>query len=143
MSLRPAEVSDLAALAQLESACFGANAWSAGQLAEEFDAGRWLLVDDADDGVAGYASTSFVAGEAELLRIAIAPAHRRRGRGRAMLNAVLSAATDRGCSRMLLEVDASNSAAIGLYSAAGFVPVSRRRGYYGSRDAVVMRWSAQ
>ena len=40
---------------------------------------------------------------------------------------------------MLLEVASDNTAAIGFYAANWFVPVNRRRNYYGRGvDAVVM-----
>lgn len=134
-------MADLAALVQLESACFGAEAWSAGQLRAEFRADREVVVDDPEDAIVGYASVSVVGPDAGLLRIAVDPRWRRRGRGRIVLEAARDAGVRRGAERMLLEVDAQNAAAIGLYVSAGFDTISRRPGYYRGRDALVMQWS--
>ncbi len=78
-----------------------------------------------------------VAGEAEILTVAVSPVLQRRGVGRALLDAVL-AVTD-GLP-VFLEVAADNMAARGLYASAGFVPCGHRRNYYGAgRDAVILR----
>ena len=55
---------------------------------------------------------------------------RRRGIGRALLRRFLADAAALGADQCFLEVRVSNIAAIGLYSAEGFVPVARRAGYY-------------
>lgn len=138
MTIRPVEAADLPALGALEAACFGADAWSVGQVLEELSAGRSVVVLTASAEIIGYASVSVVGEDAELLRIAVDPAHRRQGFGRALLTAGVEAAGGRGARRILLEVDSENSAAIELYTYAGFRQISRRRGYYRGRDAVVM-----
>ena len=96
----------------------------------------------ADDGaVVGYV-VLLVPPAAEdpvdLLRIAVAPTERRTGIGAQLLTAALASVVDRA---VLLEVAEGNKNALALYRAAGFVEISRRRGYYaGGEDAVVMRW---
>lgn len=83
-------------------------------------------------------------GEAELLLIAVAPAMRGRGLGRALLDQAKTDSRLRAIDEMFLEVRGSNEAAISLYRSSGFSEVGRRRGYYagldGERhDAITMR----
>lgn len=138
MTVRPAVPADLPSLVALEAACFAAEAWSESQVREELTGGRTVLALDTESALAGYASVSVVAEDAELLRIAVDPGQRRAGFGRSLLDAALDAAQHRGAARMLLEVDAENVAAIGLYESRGFATLARRRGYYRGRDALVM-----
>ena len=70
-----------------------------------------------------------VADESELLLIAVLPDEQRRGIGRCLLEDFLERAREDGVSRVHLEVRDGNPA-IGMYRAAGFSPVGRRRNYY-------------
>ncbi|MDO1529633.1 GNAT family N-acetyltransferase [Fulvimonas sp. R45] len=57
----------------------------------------------------------------ELAGLYVAPAHRRRGVGRALLHAAIAQArATRGVRQLKLGVNASNAAALALYRAAGF-----------------------
>ena len=95
------------------------------------------------EGDAGLLLGRAVAGEAELLTIAVTPEARRRGLARKLIARFLYQAQLRGAERAFLEVAADNAAAIALYESAGFGPAGRRRGYYltpeGQRiDALVL-----
>ena len=95
------------------------------------------------EGDAGFLLGRAVAGEAELLTIAVAPDARRLGLGRRLVARFLYQARLRGADSAFLEVSAENPAAIALYESAGFARSGRRRGYYqtpdGTRiDALVM-----
>lgn len=84
-----------------------------------------------------------IAGEAELLTIATHPEAQRQGLALACLNDFLKTCHDAGATRVFLEVDSLNKAAIALYHAVGFAESGRRKGYYrhpdGSRsDALIM-----
>lgn len=85
-----------------------------------------------------------VAGEAEILTIAVAKAARRHGLGARLLAGGLEAAASRGAKTAFLEVAVDNIAAISLYSAAGFIEIGRRHGYYRRPDGTVdaLRMSA-
>ncbi|MBV9812081.1 MAG: GNAT family N-acetyltransferase [Acetobacteraceae bacterium] len=92
------------------------------------------------DGVAGFALARHVAGEAEVLMLAVLPAQRRRGRARALLRATHDALCKVGAAALFLEVHAGNDAALRLYETSGYRPVGRRTRYYpDGGDAVVMR----
>lgn len=84
-----------------------------------------------------------IAGEAELLTLAVAPPFRRRGTAQALLSDFDVEAGRRGAARAFLEVASDNLPAITLYTGRGWVPCGRRRGYYrgrggGSADALVL-----
>lgn len=144
MRLRVADPGDAEAVAALESAVFGADAWSAAAVREELTGeGRRAVVAAEPDGtVTGYAVLGVASETAELHRIAVAPSCRRRGTGGALLGALLSAAWAQGCGEVLLEVRAENRAGRRLYERFGFVPLAHRPGYYADRaDALVLRAS--
>lgn len=95
------------------------------------------------EGDAGCLLGRAVAGEAELLTLAVAPDARRRGLGRKLVARFLYQAQLRGAESAFLEVSAENAPAIALYESAGFTRTGLRRGYYqtpeGARiDALVM-----
>lgn len=80
---------------------------------------------------AGFLIGRALAGEAELLTLAVRPAARRQGIGRQLVAEFLRIAAGRGARAAFLEVAADNLAAIALYRAFGFAETGRRRGYYG------------
>ena len=80
------------------------------------------------------------ADEAEVLTLAVAPAARRQGIGRALLQQAMATARERGAAAMFLEVAADNAPARALYAAAGLRVVGRRPRYYpGGGDALMLR----
>jgi ribosomal-protein-alanine N-acetyltransferase len=91
----------------------------------------------------GFILCRAVAGEAEILTVAVDPAARRRGWGAALVEMAAGIAREAAAFEMFLEVAADNIAAIKLYEATGFERVGLRKGYYphpdGAKDAVVMR----
>lgn len=105
-----------------------------------FPANQALLI--APDGAAweeemgqaaGFALARHVAGETELLLIAIAPQHRRKGLARRLVELLAMSAKNRGSRKVFLEMRANNEAA-GLYRSLGFRPIGRRRDYYRCLD---------
>lgn len=135
--IRRAESGDIAAIAAIELACFGTDAWSEALVRDEVSGDRHTVVVDAD--LQAYGAIS-VAGElADLDRIAVLPSARGRGLARGLLDELIDHARDRGAARLLLEVAADNTAAIGLYDSVGFGTISRRARYYpGGVDALVL-----
>lgn len=93
---------------------------------------------------AGFLIGRAVAGEAELLTVAVDPTARRQGIGAGLMAGFLSEARARNAESVFLEVAADNVAAQALYAAAGFQPAGIRRGYYRTPegqpvDALVLR----
>ncbi|MDE0775589.1 MAG: GNAT family N-acetyltransferase [Nocardioides sp.] len=141
--VRSARPGDAAAIADLETANLGRDAWSAGLVEQgvsgELETVQYFVV-DVDGVPAGYAAASIVADIAELQRIAVTPTHRRTGLAAALLAAVTDAARARRADRLLLEVREDNHGALAFYADQGFVEIDRRRRYYrDGATAVVMR----
>ena len=91
----------------------------------------------------GFALGRVIAGEAELLTLAVDPDDQGKGIGRACLQLFIAKCSAGGAERLHLEVAATNARAIGLYASEGFVQTGRRAGYYrladGNRvDALLM-----
>lgn len=116
--------------------------WSRGNFADALNSGYLCYVDDVQGELRGFVVLMPGVGEAELLNIAVAAAHQRRGLGEKMLERICEIAAAQHLDRIFLEVRASNLPAIALYRRAGFGQVGLRRGYYrnaaGSEDALVM-----
>ncbi len=116
--------------------------WSRGNFIDALNSGYLCYVDDVQGELRGFVVLMPGVGEAELLNIAVAAAHQRRGLGEKMLGLIFEIAAAQHLDRIFLEVRASNLAAIALYRRAGFGQVGLRRGYYrnaaGSEDALVM-----
>lgn len=106
--------------------------WSTILLAEEPGPDRWQVV--------GFSIFWLVADEIHVLNVATAEPHRRRGIGRAVIEATLDYGRAHRCRLASLEVRRGNEAAIGLYKALGFKAVGMRPNYYTDdrEDAVVM-----
>ena len=87
---------------------------------------------------AGYASFRKGGGEAELLRLAVAPGERRRGVARALVAGGLERLRVAGIESCFLEVRTNNDGAIAFYREMGFERVGRRTAYYrDGSDALV------
>ena len=142
MILRPVGLEACFTLADLHDRTFD-RPWSA----EEFETllkgpGAFAVLGEGDD-PKGFILCRAVAGEAEILTVAVDPAARRRGWGAALVEMAAGIAREAAAFEMFLEVAADNVAAIKLYESAGFERVGLRKGYYphpdGAKDAVVMR----
>ena len=95
-----------------------------------------------DDQCWGFCVYDQVAGEAELLLVAVAAQHRRLGLGTLMINHMLQQLQNCRAERVFLEVRQSNIAAIQLYEGLGFNQVGVRPNYYpaeqGREDALLL-----
>jgi [ribosomal protein S18]-alanine N-acetyltransferase len=112
------------------------EAWTRSQLSGILPmAGVFLIlaIQREDDSVVGFSLFRTVAGESELLLIGVLPGEQRRGVGTLLLDDFIDRARDEDVSRVHLEVRDGNPA-IGMYRAAGFSPVGRRRNYYHATD---------
>ena len=144
MTLRPAPADDAQALAGVHARAFD-HPWPAPDIAELIAApGAFALAAERDAAVVGFILCRAIAGEAEILTLAIDPAARRSGLARALVEAAAGLARVAGAEAMFLEVAEDNLPAISLYEGTGFVRAGLRRGYYArgagrAADALVMR----
>ncbi len=88
----------------------------------------------------GFAGCWLMAGEAQIISLAVRPSYSRRGIGEMLLVSLLDLAAGLDAHLVTLEVRASNTAAQSLYGKQGFVIKGLRRDYYSDNreDAVVM-----
>jgi ribosomal-protein-alanine N-acetyltransferase len=138
LRLRPATTDDVDTVAALEEQVFGADAWSRTGVRDEIVGPHRQFMVAVDDNakLCGYVAVLGVAEVADLQRIVVAPAYRRRGVGSALLDACDLSAHE----RVVLEVRADNHPALAFYRRHGFAEISRRRAYYADgTDAIVMQ----
>lgn len=97
--------------------------------------------DDAEDGtLCGFASARLLVDEAHVVRLAVDPDRRRQGIGRALLDGLTAWASGSHAAALLLEVRASNTAALELYARVGMQVEGRRPRYYpDGEDALLLR----
>ncbi|HTR69580.1 MAG TPA: ribosomal protein S18-alanine N-acetyltransferase [Mycobacteriales bacterium] len=136
---------DIEAVMRIERAVFPDDAWTTTMFWSELAQrdSRFYLVEEGSDGdLVGYAGLcAYPPHEAYVQTIAVAGPAQGRGRGAALLVALIEEATRRGAVHLDLEVRADNEVAQRLYRAHEFTAIATRRGYYqpGGIDAVVMR----
>ena len=143
--LRPIGRDDVHAVAAMEEALFGADAWSPEMLATEVTAdpaSRYYIVADDNGVIAGYGGLlAQRGGQADVLTLAVAEHRGGEGIGSALLDGLLTEAGRRGCTEIFLEVRVDNDRAQRLYRRRGFTDIGIRRAYYqpSGTDALVMR----
>jgi ribosomal-protein-alanine N-acetyltransferase len=120
-------------LASIHTAAF-ADAWDADTLTAFLiqPGGFALIADNEVAGAGGFLLARVLAGESEVLTLAVRPDCRRTGCATALIEGALALAAALGARRMVLEVGADNAAAQALYARAGFESIGRRPRYYRS-----------
>jgi ribosomal-protein-alanine N-acetyltransferase len=156
--IRPATLADIPSILDLERQSATAGHWTEEQYRRAFrqEGGERLvlLAEDspptasaqetrslADTRIFGFLVAQHLAPEWELENIVVAPAARRQGLGKRLLDALLAAARETNSTTVFLEVRESNAAARSLYEKAGFEQTGRRKAYYTNpvEDALLYR----
>ena len=140
LELRKMAENDVPALTEIEKQCFS-DPWSEKMVRDLTDSSWdevWIL--SQNETILGYINYRFIAGEGELMRIAVLPEFRGHGYSRKLMDVMVEAASQNQITDLTLEVRAGNEAAIGLYKAYGFVEEAVRKGYYHNptEDARIM-----
>ena len=144
-AFRRAEEKDLAALCAIEERCFG-TPWSETTLKEMLESPLDLVfmaelpdMPGEEGHTAGYLNFRVIAGEGELMRVAVLPEQRGCGNAAGLMEEMMAAAETMGVSDITLEVRASNVPALKLYDRFGFKAEAVRKNYYDhpQEDAVI------
>ena len=90
--------------------------------------------------VVGYVGMWVILDEGHITNLAVDPAYRRKGIGRALLEHLITEGKKRGVRFLTLEVRSSNLVAQQLYRKLGFYEAGVRPGYYqdNQEDAIIM-----
>ncbi len=147
ITVSPLVESDIPSILEIENDS-QPEPWTAKAFAEEIDRAnsRMLvarLVTDAGSPaqeIAGYICFWSVAGEIQILNIAVRKTLRRQGIARKLIELAIRAAQETTAGYITLEVRKSNLGARKLYETLGFRVVGERPGYYGAQkeSAVLM-----
>lgn len=120
-----------AAMAALHAACFTTpRPWSAAEIASLLDSPLTFALTAPH----GFIMGRVVAGEAELLTLAVAPDQRRQGIAARLMQSFLTECSTRAADSVFLEVAEPNLPARALYAAHGFAQSGLRRAYYHTPD---------
>ncbi|MBF0161181.1 MAG: ribosomal protein S18-alanine N-acetyltransferase [Magnetococcales bacterium] len=142
MKIRSMLAADLPQVAALE-ATLHPTPWSVALFDEELTLGAFCrILEGASGELLGYSVARLLVDEWHLLTLGIAPACRRQGGAKRLLDDLIHHANTLGSQAILLEVRASNLPARTLYQDKGFQFLYTRRGYYrldsGSEDAILL-----
>jgi ribosomal-protein-alanine N-acetyltransferase len=112
------------------------EAWTAGQCISMLGLpGVWLSLARIDGVPVGFTLSRAIAGEAELLLLAVTSTCRRRGVGTRLIDRTAMLSRKHGADKLHLEVR-HNNPAFELYINCGFSIAGRRPGYYQSKDGI-------
>ena len=138
-TLRKMTIDDVKSLFAIEKECF-TDPWSENMVRDLVDI-CWdeVCVLEAET-ILGYINYRFIAGEGELMRIAVLPEYRGHGYSKILMDVMMESAAKNQITDLTLEVRAGNEPAIGLYKAYGFVSEAVRKNYYHNptEDALIM-----
>lgn len=129
---------DAAIIAEIEKICFPSGYWDESSVLASISRTDAVYGIETDGGEAvGYFIGTAGGGEAELLRIAVLPDHRGKGKGKRLLEMFLDRC--RECAdKIFLEVGENNTAAVKLYQKYGFKMLRVRKNYYRDENALAM-----
>ena len=138
---RPLDRATVGAVAELEHAVMGTDAWSS-QLVETELGQRshtWWIA-EKDGQIIAYAGGMIAGDVLEILKVAVNPQWQRHGIAREVLTHVCEDARNLGALSCSLEVRASNESAQAFYRSIGLESVGVRPRYYSDgEDAVIMQ----
>lgn len=142
VAIREFASTDIAAIMAIEHDAHPAGHWRA----EDYlwltrqPEGIVLVAELTAGAVIGFVAARAIGKEAEMLNLAVAKDHRRRGIGRSLVEDLHRRLRASGTERVYLEVRPSNLMAQQLYRFLGYAECGRRRGYYASNgeDALVL-----
>ena len=138
VTLVPGTSDDLDSVMDVMNSAFPARfgeAWTRSQCAGilPMTGVRLVLARDGEETSLGFSLYRTVAGDSELLLLAVDASAQGKGIGRKLLDHFIEDARQNGAERIHLEVRDGNPATW-LYESAGFTEANRRRNYYRGKD---------
>lgn len=113
------------------------TAWSVDQIKNLPDYATYIGAFDGEN-LCGIGSMYNIAGDAQILNLAVDKKYRKQGIGFKIMQALIDTAKGSGAETITLEVAQDNYSAISLYEKCGFSAVGIRKGFYAGKDAVAM-----
>ena len=151
MIVREMKLYDVPQVATMEREIFS-QPWSEQGFADSLSNPNtlFLVAEEAAGGadgraIAGYVGMYQALDEGEITNVAVENDFRRRGIGRFLMEELQKRAAERGVTRIVLEVRASNAPAIRLYEQMNFCRIGTRKGFYDfpKEDADIMLWELE
>lgn len=102
-------------------------------LGEESPPVVWVARAERSGPVVGFVATRANQSALEISGLAVEPAHRRAGLGRALVRVAVRSARARGFETVQLHVSTGNAAALALYASERFREAERVAGFYSSQ----------
>jgi ribosomal-protein-alanine N-acetyltransferase len=134
MTARNILVSDINALYEVEKECFPLDCFSLKTFTDVISASNFLGVLLENNGeILGYVLVNYCLDESDILKVAVATKHRKKGYGLTLLNELKKVAKTKGINKIFLEVREDNFGAIALYEKADYVKISVRKNYYDGK----------
>ena len=130
--IRPARAGDAVAIAALDAATWSFDVTPSPRSSVPSSIDGMLVAEDGGE-IVGYVAVGRATRlesnrhVADIRGLAVAPDHQGRGLGRALVEAALDAARERGARKVTLRVLGPNTAARALYESCGFVVEGVRR----------------
>lgn len=128
--------SEIKAAALIEKSCLS-TCWSEQQIASLPEYASYIAAFDGNEPV-GIASMYTIAGEGQIMNLAVLMQYRKKGIGKMLMDSLLKLAKEKNCLSVSLEVAKDNIGAITLYKKCGFLEVGQRKGFYNGTDAIIM-----
>lgn len=141
LSFRLCEEKDLPTVMEIDGESFF-DPWSLAAWHRELEnpIALWI-VEELGQRVIGYAGIWNVAGEAQVMRVAVKKSLRNRGLGLALTKALIQKAWEAKAEAVTLEVRESNLAAQTVYQRCGFKSCGVRPNYYeDTHEGAVIMW---
>lgn len=140
ISVRELQACDITKVRVLDQEAFY-DPWSNELWVDELNNGlaTYLVLEEGQE-LLGYAGYWLVAGEAQVIRVAVAKKRRNQGLGKLLTRAMIDHAWARAATSMTLEVRQGNAAAQKVYLDCGFVSAGIRPHYYADNheNALIM-----
>jgi len=140
VSARPANPADIEQIYALELGC-SQNPWSRNGIADELTNpdSLFMILETPEGQIVGFTCAWLVAGELQILEVAVHRDYRNTGLGTLLITRQLAEAETKGAQQAYIEVRPSNLPAVHLYKKCGFEEDGIREGYYqDGEDALLM-----